>query len=459
MKKEKTLDMTRGSILRHLITFSIPMIIGNVFQQLYNMVDTIIVGRTVGMDALAAVGTCGVLVFCIIGFATGLTNGFTIITSQRFGAGDENGVRRSVATGAVLSIVFAVILTLFSVLAAKWMLRLMNTPEEVFDQAYQYFIAICWGVPVTMFYNYLSSVLRALGDSKTPLFFLLIASVLNIILDFVFILNFHMGTQGAGVATVVSQAVSGILCLFYIMHGFPILRLKRRDWKMHKNFTLLHLQMGIPMACQVSIISFGGIAVQSKLNSFGTIAMAGYAAAGRIEQLVSQVMVSLGMTLATFVGQNYGAGNLPRIKQGVKITCILMGCLAVVGAIVIFFFGRALTMIFISAEETNVEAVINYSRQYMNLSCFFYPALGAIFVFRNTLQGIGNTGIVLVGSAVELIARLVGAIVLAIPFGYLGVCFAGPMAWLGAAILFVTVYFVDIHKLHSRMSLSHKNVA
>ncbi len=451
MKNDKTIDMTKGSIWRHIIIFSIPLIIGNVFQQLYNMADTIIVGRTLGMNALAAVGACGSIVFLIIGFASGLTNGFVIMTSQRFGAGDMSGVRRSVATGAVISVIFAALLTAVCVLGSGWILELMNTPDEIITDAYLYLVVICWGIPTTMLYNYLSSIMRALGNSKIPLVFLLIASLLNIVLDFVCILVFKMGAMGAAVATVISQAISGILCFFYIALFFPTLHLKKEDWKLDWGFTCAHLKLGIPMGAQMAVIASGAIAVQASLNGFGTEAVAGFTASIRIEQIVSQIMLSLGMTLATFVGQNYGAQNLKRIKKGVSVTCILMAFLAVVGAALIIIFGRYLTLIFIDAKEKNVESVIRYAREFMTVAACFFPAMGAIFIFRNTLQGIGQTGIVLVGSILELAVRLACAFLLAVPFGHMGVAFAGPLAWFSAAVMFVFVFLFAMRRLHKEM--------
>lgn len=452
MKKEKVVDMTRGSILRHLLLFSIPLIIGNVFQQLYSMVDTIIVGRTLGVDALAAVGASGSLVFFLVGFAIGLTGGFAIIVSQRFGAGDMEGVRRSTAMGAMLGIGFSVILTFIGVALSRRLLLILNTPEEILNEAQKYLNAIFWGIPLAMFYNYLSSVIRALGDSRTPLYFLLLASILNIILDFVCILNLHMGVMGAGVATVFSQGLSALLCLFYIGRKFPILHLKRSNWKFDWHFAWYHLRLGIPMAVQSSVIATGAMAIQASLNSYGAIAMAGYAAASRTEQLVSQVLISLGLTLATFVGQNYGAGSYARIREGVRKCTVITMTIAIIGAIMIILFGRTLTLFFIGTDAENAEQMVYYSRQYLSISACCYPILSCIFIFRNVMQGIGSTGIVLTGSVIELLCRLVGAFVLAAAFGYMGVCLAGPLAWLGAALLFVITYFLKMPKLKRQLS-------
>ena len=447
MLKEKTSDMTKGNILRQIILFSIPLIIGNIFQQLYSMVDTIIVGRTIGMNALAAVGGCGSPVFFIIGFVTGLTGGFAIMVSHRFGAGDMDEMRRSIAMGAMLSAVFAVLLTAVSVLMVKWLLGVMNTPDEIKTDAYEYLTVICLGIPASMLYNYLSSVIRAIGDSKTPLYFLLIAALLNIVLDFVCILNFNMGVMGAAVATVFSQLVSGILCFVYMNKTYAMLRLKKSDWKLSGEFAWYHIRLGIPMAVQTSVIAIGTIIVQTILNDFGAIAVAGYTTASKTESIITQIMVSFGLTLATFVGQNYGAGQLNRIKAGVKVTTVILLAFSVIGAVFIILFGRQLTNIFIDANEKHVEEVVRFSKTCLTITSCFYPLLSCICVFRSAIQGLGNTTIVLVGSAIELLGRLVAALILSVPFGFVGVCFANPIAWFGSATLFIVVYAVNICNL------------
>ena len=444
MKMDKTVDMTRGNILRHILLFSIPMIIGNIFQQLYSMVDTIIVGRTIGMNALAAVGASGSLVFFVIGSAMGLSGGFAIMVSQRFGAGDMQGVRRSIAMGAMLCVVFSALLMAVSIPGTRSLLVLMNTPPEVIDDAQAYITVIFWGIPITVLYNYLSSVLRALGDSRTPLYFLLIASVLNVIL------SFRMGVMGAGVATVFSQGVSAVLCLIYVKKGLPDLFPGRVDWKWNGRFAWYHLRLGVPMAVQTSMTATGSMAVQSSLNQFGAVAMAGYAASGTVEALVIQIMISVGMTLATFVGQNYGARSYWRIREGVRKSTFIIMLIAVLGGVLVTVFGRALTMIFIGASEENVGEVVRYAKHYLTISACFYPVLSCVLIFRNVQQGLGNTGIVLVSSIVELISRLVGAFILAAFFGYTGVCFASPAAWCGAAVLFIIAYAVEVPRLKRR---------
>lgn len=447
MKREMKTDMTKGNIWKHIIMFAIPLIIGNVFQQFYSMVDTLIVGRTIGMSALAAVGATGSLAFLVNGFTIGLANGFAIMVSQRFGAGDMNGVRRSIAMGGMLSMLFAIIVTALSVTFSMKILETMNTPADIIRDSYLYIVTIFWGIPAVMVYNYMSSIVRALGDSKTPLYFLLIASVLNIILDFVCILVFKMGVMGAGVATVVSQAVSGILCLIYVAKKMPDIRPAKEDWKFESKLALNHIRLGVPMGVQLSIIASGSIVVQTMLNGFGTVAIAGFTAASRIEMMISQIMISFGLTLATFTGQNYGAKNVNRIREGVRKTTVIMMIWSVIGALLLLAFGKSLTMMFIDSNEQSVEEVVKYSYEYLIIMATFFPALSCIFIFRNVLQGIGKAMSVLVGSILELIGRLTGAIILAKFFAYTGLCFAGPCAWFVAAIFFMIIYVISIKKL------------
>lgn len=457
MAKSLTNDMTVGKPLRHIIRFTIPLLIGNVFQVLYNMVDTIIVGRTISVEALAAVGAAGAISFLIVGFALGFTNGLSIIVAQRFGANDMNGVRRSAGTGIILSFLASIVITAVSMLSARTLLEFMNTPANIIDDAYNYIIVIYAGIVFQLFYNYISCVIRALGDSKTPLYFLLIASVLNIILDLTFIIVFKMGVAGAGLATIIAQALSGVLCLIYVWRKFPQLHLKKSDFKWEGQFVLRHLGLGIPMAFQMSVTAIGVMVVQSVLNSFGSTVIAGYTAANKIEQLISQPQISFGVAMATFVGQNYGAMRADRIREGVRKCSFVVIAFTFVVVSLVIIFARPIARIFIDSntDAALADSVIGYTRTYFLIAGVFYFALALLFVYRNSLQGMGNSGIVLSGSATELIARIVLSLVLAKTltgmygefYGYLGVCASGPIAWLSACILFMTAYFIKIRKL------------
>ncbi len=457
MSKTLTNDMTVGSPIKHIIKFTIPLLIGNIFQVLYNMVDTIIVGRTISVEALAAVGAAGAVTFLIVGFALGFTNGLSIIVAQRFGAGDPDGVRRSVGMGIYLSIAASVLLTVISTLSARSFLEFMNTPADIIDDAYSYLIVIYSGITFQLFYNYISCVIRALGDSKTPLYFLLIACVINIILDLTFIINFHMGVAGAGFATIIAQALSGVLCLIYVAKKFPQLHLTRKDFKWDNQFALRHLSLAIPMAFQMSVTAIGVMVVQGVLNTFGSTVIAGYTAANKIEQLISQPQISFGLAMATFVGQNYGAMKEKRIREGVRKCSAVVLLFTLATVTIVLIFSNQIAGIFMDSgtDPSLKENVIFYTRTYLKIAGVFYFFLSILFVFRNSLQGMGNSGIVLCGSAVELTARIILSLVLAKVltslygefYGYLGVCAAGPIAWLSACTLFVVSYFVKIKKL------------
>ena len=457
MANALTNDMTVGSPIKHIIKFTIPLLIGNIFQVLYNMVDTIIVGRTISVEALAAVGAAGAITFLIVGFALGFTNGLSIIVAQRFGANDMDGVRRSVGTGLILAAMASVVLTAVSMLSARSLLQFMHTPDNIINDSYNYIIVIYAGIVFQVFYNYISCVIRALGDSRTPLYFLLISSIINIILDLVFILNFQMGVAGAGLATIIAQAISGLLCLLYVGKKFPELHLKKSDFKWDSKFSLRHLGLAVPMAFQMSVTAIGVMIVQAVLNSFGSTVIAGYTAANKIEQLVSQPQISFGVTMATFVGQNYGAMREKRIREGVnKCALLVLGFTVIIVALVLIF-SRQIAGIFIDSGTSGDlrESVTLYTQNYFYVAGVFYFALGLLFVYRNSLQGMGNSGIVLCGSAVELIARIVLSLVLANTltgmfgefYGYLGVCASGPIAWLSACTLFMISYFIKVKKL------------
>lgn len=439
-----TKDMTTGNPLKLILFFSIPLLIGNVFQQFYSMVDTIIVGRYVGVQALAAVGVTGSLSFLILGFTFGLTGGFSVIIAQRFGADDEDGLRKSVATSTILSIISTIIITLASMLSAKPVLSLMNTPDDIINDATIYIIIIYAGTCATVFYNMIAGILRSLGDSKTPLYFLILSSILNIILDLFFILNFNMGVRGAAYATVIAQGISGILCLIYALKKYPILRLKKEDWIWDKNFALKHLNVGIPMALQFSITATGVMVLKTALNAFGSTVIAAYTAASKVEQIVTQPGISFGTTMATYCGQNLGAGKYDRIKEGVKKGSIITIMVSIIAAVVLFVFGKSLSTLFISSDQ--IEA-LNYSKQYLNTVAAFLPILGMLFIYRNSLQGIGDAFIPMMAGVAELVARVIVAFTLPAFIGYIGICLASPFAWIGATIPMAIKYRILIKRM------------
>ncbi|SMG07647.1 MATE family efflux transporter [Paenibacillus aquistagni] len=441
-------NMTEGNPAKLIFMFTIPLLIGNLFQQLYSMADTLIVGRTIGVGALAAVGATGSITFLIIGFAQGLTVGFSIVTAQRFGAGDERGVRQSVAVSALLSLIITIILTTLSVLYARSILEWMQTPPEIIDQAYQYINIIYWGIAASVLFNLLSNIIRALGDSRTPLLFLIIACVLNIILDLLFILGFSMGVEGAAWATVISQLVSGILCLCYMIKKLPIVRLTRAEWKADKQAWIEHMRLGLPMGFQSSIIAIGAIILQAALNSLGAMSVAAYTASQKIDMVATMPMASFGMTMATYAAQNYGARKFERIRQGVKQCCIMSVSFSVVVGLIIILAGHKLVEIFVGPGHPEV---IELAQTYLVINSVMYFVLAFLFIFRFTLQGLGQSFVPTFAGVMELVMRIFAAIILADYLGFAGVCLANPLAWLGACIPLTIAYVMSVKKLVYRI--------
>ena len=433
-----TKDMTTGSPAGIIVNFTIPIFIGNMFQQFYSMADTVIVGKFVGNAALAAVGACGTLMFLILGFLQGLTAGFTVITAQHYGAGNLKAMRQSVASAVKLSAVVSVILTVLSMTTMKQILYLMNTPADMYSQAYGYIMVICGGIVAQVLYNLLSSILRAIGDSRRPLYFLILAAGLNIILDLVFIVKFHMGAEGAAYATVISQGISGILCLIYIGKKVPELHLKREDWKMNWDLAKWQMAVGFPMAFQYSITAIGTIVLQASLNTLGSVAAAGFAAACKIEQVVSQAYVALGTTMATYCAQNMGAGKIDRIRKGFRSGTWIGIIYAIVTGVLVITAGKYMTILFVSE---NVSAITSYVNTYLCCVGVSFVPLVFVNVYRNGIQGMGFGLLPMTAGIAELIGRSAAA-VMASHFGsYVGMCFAGPVAWVLAGGLLLVMYF------------------
>ncbi len=436
------LDMTKGKPSALIIRFIIPLIIGNVFQQLYNMADTIIVGQFVGVKALAAVGATGTIMFLILGFMQGLTTGFTVLSSQRYGAGDIEGLKRSVGISAVLSIASTIVMTLASVLGMDALLRLMRTPADIFEMSRTYIVIICLGMGCTVLYNLMASILRAVGNSRIPLYFLIVSAVTNIALDLAFILYFHMGVAGAAWATVISQGFSGLLCLLYVAKKVEVLKIGWRDLKPDLHLMWLEFSIGFPMAFQFSITAVGTIMVQAALNMLGSMAVAAYTAASKVEQLVTQPFVAMGMTMATYAGQNRGVNAYGRIREGERFSLLITAVYAVAIFAVIMLFKHALISLFVSENLAEIE---NYAKVYLFLCGIGFTMLGMIFIYRNILQGCGFALAPTMGGVVELACRAVVAIVAARRQSFTGVCMANISAWVFAA-LFLWLSYVFIFR-------------
>lgn len=457
-----TKEMTAGKPYRLILSFAVPMIIGNIFQQLYNMVDTVIVGKYVGVNALAGVGSTGAINFLVIGFALGVCSGFSIMIAQRFGAGDYSEMRKYISHSIYLCIAVAVILTTGTMLLTKPILTLMNTPQEIYDYAYRYIIIIFAGISATMFYNILSSILRALGDSRTPLIFLGVSSVLNVGLDLLCIIGFDMGVAGAGVATVVAQGVSAVLCLIYMRKNYDILRFEKGELKFELQKAVRLVSVGIPMALQFSITAIGSIILQSAVNSLGTSAVASVTAASKIQTVAVGPMESLGITMATYCGQNRGAGKYTRIRVGIRQSLIISMIYCVVSALAVSFLGGAMTVLFVSSEQTSPEAlneIISLSVKYLRLNAVFYPVLGVLFILRNALQGMGYSVLPMMAGVSELAARTLVVFGFVSSYGYMAACLASPVAWIFADVLLITTYFLKMRSLKNELVFQRRATA
>lgn len=437
-------NLTAGNPAKLILGFTVPLIIGNICQQLYAVIDTLIVGRTLGIHALAAVGSTGSLMFLMIGFLIGVTSGFSIVTGQRYGANDKIGVRKSVVACAILTLISTVFLTTFGILTARTFLEVMQTPPELIEDAYRFIVVIYSGIGITMIFNMLSNLIRALGDSRTPLFFLIVASLLNIGLDLIFILVFSMGIRGAALATVVAQAVSALLCIWYIIKYLPILHVEKSDWNFEWNILWEHIKIGLPMGFQAAIIAVGAIVLQVALNQLGADAIAAFAAAQKIDMIAIMPMMSFGMAMAAYTAQNYGAKNIARINQGVN-QCILMSVgFSIFIALINIFFGGWMASLFVGSNETEV---IRLSQIYLNINGVFYWVLSLLFIYRYTLQGLGKSVVPTVAGIMELIMRVFAAIIMAKFFGFAGVASASPLAWIGSAIPLIIAYYLTLKKL------------
>lgn len=437
-------ELTHGNPAKLILLFTLPLFVGNVFQQFYSMVDMLVVGQTLGKDALAAVGATGSVSFLIIGFAQGLTSGLSIITAQRFGAKDAQGVRKSFATSIVISLGVTVILTTLSLIFLRPLLLLMQTPPELLQPAQDFISVLLAGIFASMSFNLLSNMVRALGDSRTPLVFLASAVVVNVILDLVFIIHFHMGVAGAGYATVIAQIFASLLCVWFIRRKIPLLQISRKHFSFDKEEFSIHLKSALPMGFQSSIIAIGAVVLQSALNTLGTDVVAAQAAASRIDQFAVLPMMSFGITMATFTAQNLGAKQYGRIIQGVKQGLLMSGAFSILAGTLVITCGRAFVSLFVAPSETHV---FELAQTYFNINGSLYWVLAGLFILRYTLQGLGQAKIPTIAGMMELIMRSFAAIILTHSFGFAGAAFASPLAWIGSVAVLLASYFKAMRQL------------
>ena len=448
MSNNKTNDMTVGSPVKLIIQFMIPMFLGNVFQQFYNIVDSIVAGQFIGVDALAAIGSTGSLMFFVTGWLNGLSSGFAIIVAQRFGARKYDEMRHYVAMSFYLMAAFALVMTAAFMALNEPILRLMNSPENVMHDVKSYMGIIYAGLIITAAYDILAAVLRALGDSRSPLYFLIISAGINVVLDIALICVFGMGVEGCAYATVIAQGISAVCCIIYIVKKYPILHLEKENFAISLASFRRLIALGIPMGLQFSITAIGTIIVQGAVNIYGTTYMAGFSAAGKIQNIVSMVAVSMGATIATYVGQNRGAGKMDRVKQGVNYCWIMLFVWSVIEMVLMYFGGKYFTYLFVSSSQTDV---INVSVTYFHTVFWAYPFLCTIFLFRNALQGMGYGLVPMLGGVFELVARTAIVVFVAGKTTFAGVCLADPVAWIAALIPLIPYYFHIMKKSFKRV--------
>ncbi len=445
MAKSVTKDMTTGSPMKLILQFCIPLFFGMLFQQFYNMMDTIIVGKFLGVHALASVGATGSINFMVIGFCMGVCNGFAIPVAQQFGAKDYHALRKYVANSVWLSTAFAGVMTVAVCLLCRQILGWMHTPQDIMEGSYAYIFVIFMGIPAIYLYNLLSGIIRSLGDSKSPLVFLVMSSVLNIALDLVLILAFHMGVAGAAWATVISQAVSGIVCLVYMIKRFEILRISREEWRLDSKYVAVLCNMGVPMGLQYSITAIGSVILQAAVNSLGSLAVAAVSTSTKISMFFCCPFDAMGSTMATYAGQNVGAGKLKRVSEGVKSTCVMGLVYAVFACGVLVLFGSRIALLFLDSSETgilqNVQMLLTVN------SAFFFP-LALVNIVRFTIQGLGFSRFAILAGVCEMVARSIVGLGLVPVFGYLAICFASPVAWIFADIFLVPAYLYIMKKLY-----------
>ncbi|GEO58953.1 MATE family efflux transporter [Companilactobacillus paralimentarius] len=451
------IDLTNGRPIKVIFLYTIPLLLGNFFQQFYSFIDTLIVGKTISVNALASVGATGGLTALVIGFAQGMTSGLTILTARKYGANDEAGVRQSFASGIIISLFIIVVFTTIALLVAYPLLVAMQTPKVLLHDSFIFLEIIFAGIFSFVGFDFLGNTMRALGDSRVPLFFLIVSTVLNILLELVFILYLKMGVAGAGLATVVAQTITFVILYFYIRKHIPYLILTRDDFKIDMDEIKELLKISLPMGFQSSIIAIGSIILQFMLNTLGANAVAAYTVAGRVEQIATLPAFSFGLALVNFTAQNMGAKKFDRILKGVKDGILVSVISSLVIGIFLIFFGQSISHLFMNGSETKVLNLIQIY-YYFNGSTYFI--LSILFIVRYTLQGLGNQKAPTIAGIAELLMRVFAGVVLIRIFGFYGAAMANPLAWTGSVLVLVSTWNIEIKKLKNMKNLlNHEETA
>lgn len=443
---ESTKDMTKGSPAKLLFFFAIPLMLGNLFQQFYTMVDTVIVGQGVGVEALASLGAADWLNWLFLGLVTGLTQGFSILFAQFYGAGDMEALRRSIGNAVVLTVISAVLLTGLGEGLLTVFLDILKTPGNIYAGSRVYLRIIFGGMPIILFYNLAAALLRALGDSKSPLAAMIVAAVVNIGLDLLFVMVFHWGIQGAAIATVIAQGISLAYCLL-VIRKISILRIDRGDLHLERKTALHLLSLGIPVMFQNSVISVGGMVVQTVINGFGFLFVAGFTATNKLYGLLETAAISFGFSITTYAAQNRGAGDYGRVRKGMRCAAAMALVTSLVVSAVMLLLGRPVLSMFISGEPAQAKQVLEIAYHYLCIMSYFLMVLYALHVYRCALQGLGDTIMPMVSGIAEFLMRVLAALLLPRLVGRSGIFYAEILAWIGAAVILVAAYYIKMHKI------------
>lgn len=454
MANSRTKDMTTGSPTRLIMEFLLPLLGGVLFQQLYTLIDNIIVGKYLGTLPFAAVGATGSICFLLIGFCNGMCSGFVLPVAQAFGAKDERNLKLYIGNAVVLTAICAAVMTFLTTFFCRQIMVLMQTPSDIIDMATDYVFIIFIGIPATMMYNLLAGFLRSVGNSIAPFVFLVIAALLNIGLDLLFMIPLDMGVQGAALATIVSQVVSGVLCLIYIVKKMEILHIRTSDLKLQHHHTGILLKMGFPMGIQYSITAIGSILLQRSVNGIDSIAVASMTANSRVSGFLMAPFDALGSTMATYAGQNVGAGRFDRLHKGLRSAGIIGLVYSTIVMAIVFLFSKQILLLFVDASETTVISQGSYC---LIVNLAFYYFLVFVNVLRFMIQGIGASGLAVFAGAFEMVARGVVALIFVPIYGFTAACYASPLAWIMADLFLVPAYIYSVSKLKKRFQAYREN--
>ena len=442
-------SMTEGRPFRLILQFALPLLVGNLLQQTYNIIDAAIVGRVLGADALASVGSTSSVQFMVLGFCIGCCTGFGIPVAKCFGAGRLDRMKHYIFSGAALTGMVAVVLTALCVFLCPWILQILSVSEELYGNAYRYLLVIFLGLPFTLLYNLLAGILRAVGDSRTPFVFLVVSAGLNVVLDLLCIVGFGWGCAGAAIATVASQAVSGLLCLFFIYKKVSLLHPGRENCRLEGDVSKELLSMGLPMGLQFSITAIGSMVMQSANNGLGSVYVSGFTAALKIKQFTMCPFDAIASSVSVFCGQNLGAGRLDRIRQGVREGLVIAVSYGILAGLILIFGGRMLSMLFVGGEAAKV---LDAAAKYLRCLGYFFWSLGILNVLRLSIQGLGYAGRAIFSGVVEMIARSTVSLCFVGAFGFTAICFADQTAWVSACLYLLPVYCLTIRRTAGKLA-------